>query len=54
MSKDRRLASYLDRLTTTHRRAQLLKNLQKEVAEELSLQSFEEWSAECGQQKLFN
>lgn len=54
MSKDRRLASYFDRLSATDRRSQLLRHLQKQLADELPIPSFDEWMAENGQQTLFH
>ena len=53
LATDRRFASYIGRLAANDRRNELLRLLRKQLAEDLSLPCFEEWSAENGQQELF-
>jgi hypothetical protein len=53
VSKDRRIAIALDRLSAEQRRVDLLRLLQKEVAAELPLATYEEWLEENGQGVLF-
>ena len=53
VSKDQRLGQMFDRLTSEHRREQLMRILRKEVASELSLLTFEEWAETNVQGVLF-
>ena len=53
VSKDRRIGDALDRMGNDQRRRDLLRLLQKEVAAELPLMSFDEWLEENGQGVLF-
>ncbi|MGI4755266.1 MAG: replication initiator protein A [Janthinobacterium lividum] len=54
IAKDATTARYLDRLMPQERREALLKLLRKEVASELDLLTFEEWSVANGQGTLFS
>jgi hypothetical protein len=54
LCKDRRFTSFLDRLTAVERRNELVRQLRRQLAEELSLSSYDEWCSEQGQQCLFN
>ncbi len=53
MSRDRQIAAYLDRASSDARRAAVVRQFREETAEELALASFEEWSQNNGQAKLF-
>ncbi|AFL89345.1 Replication initiator protein A [Terriglobus roseus DSM 18391] len=53
VSKDRRIGIVLDRLTAEQCRRDLLRLLQKEIADELQLPTFDEWLRDNGQGVLF-
>jgi hypothetical protein len=53
VSKDRRIGAVLDRLPAEQCRRDLLRLLQKEIADELQLPTFDEWLRDNGQGVLF-
>lgn len=53
LRKDRSIAAMLDRMTVEVRRAELMRQLRREVSRELSLPSMEEWQRDHPQGDLF-
>lgn len=54
LTRDRRVASHLERLSAGERRGELMRQLRRQLAEELPLPCFEDWCGGQGQQTLFH